>query len=92
MSRPCSSLVLQAGVVSQSWRSIPSWRTAWSTGSRDGSRTRIRQHSAVRPVLLVTCAPRYGPSWPRVVSRRARSLLDIRSVIPGPHRHTRSGW
>jgi hypothetical protein len=46
----------------------------------------------VCPMLLVMCAPRYGLSWPRVTSRHACSLSDVRSMVPGSRRHTRSGW
>jgi hypothetical protein len=46
----------------------------------------------VHPALLATCAPRYGPLWPRVMLRRAHSLPRSRSVVLGPCCHARSGW
>jgi hypothetical protein len=51
-SRTCSPLAPHARVVSRSWRPILSWRAAWSTGTPDGSHTRVRQHSVGPPDVV----------------------------------------
>jgi hypothetical protein len=48
-SWPYSPLAPHAGIISRSWRPIPSWRGAWSTGTPDESRTGVRQHSVGSP-------------------------------------------
>jgi hypothetical protein len=47
---------------------------------------------SVRPALLTAWAPRYGPSWPRVMSSCAHSLFGIMGTVLGPHPHVHSGW
>jgi hypothetical protein len=79
---------------------VPSYPGAWHGQQAPlmGAVQRLGSTVPVCPALLATCAPRHGPSWPRVASRHACSLLDIRSMVPGPCHHTRSacalvrGW
>jgi hypothetical protein len=92
MSLPCLLPAPHASVVSRSWRSIPSWHTVWSTDSPIKSRTGIRQHSASLLDTVGDVNPRCGLSQLRVVSRRAYSLLGVRSLTPDSSFHIRSGW
>jgi hypothetical protein len=48
-SRPCPSLVLQAGAAGQSWRPVPSWHAVWSTDPLTGVARGFKQHCVGPP-------------------------------------------
>ena len=64
-------------------------------GGRHGELTRLSasirglgRTAPAHPILFLMLIPRYGPSWPRVTSRRASLFLGVRvltqSHMPGP--------
>jgi hypothetical protein len=92
MSWPCLPLAPHVGIVSRSWCSVPSWRTAWSTDSPDRSRTWIRQHIASLPDVVGDVNPQV---WPVMVTGHVEAcLLPSRRQKSDPDSsfHIRSGW
>jgi hypothetical protein len=61
MSWPCLPLVPHVGIVSQSWRPIPSWCVTLSTDSPNRSHTGVRQHSASLPNAMGDVNPQVLP-------------------------------
>jgi hypothetical protein len=56
-SWPHLPLAPHAGVVSWSWRPVPSRRVVWAMGALDGNHTGVRWHSVSLPDVVDIVSP-----------------------------------
>jgi hypothetical protein len=70
-SQPYLSLVLQAGVVAQPWRPVPSWHVVWSTDPLDWS------HMGIQAAQCRSAQCCWRRESPGIACRGHRSRRDV---------------